>query len=547
MKYTSVLLFSLIFCSCSRVETPDPVRAPEEQMGTIDFPVSGDTAVRRQLERGIQLLHHMTYDEADEAFSAAIEADPENAIAYWGRAMSIVHPVWPDVPSDSQLKTGWDFIEKARRAKTKTERDSAFIETLAVYFENGWERQEKDRLIALDRAWEDLQERYPKDVEAACFFALFHLAPARFLPPDSSYHIQRVSGSIVEEVLRKIPDHPGALHYQIHAYDYPALADRALEMCGKYSEVAPANAHALHMPTHIYTRTGLWEKSIELNLRSADAAKRKSQQNGGVGVNYLHALDYAVYAYLQRGQYEEAVDIQDTVMAEKGPFAGANLTAGAFAFAAIPARITLENQQWEQASQLTPRKPEWFPWDDRFIPQESMIHYARGIGAARSGNLPAAKEAIQAHAQLANKIAQSFPSTYWEAQSKTQQLAMQGWLAYSENRPEEAVRLLKQSAELESVTEKEAVTPGEVIAAGELYGDLLFELGKHSEAVQAYGRVLERSPNRFYSLYGIGQAAEAAGDTETASRYYEQLVHLGRDADKNSDRLSKAKSFLANR
>ncbi|MCZ6672966.1 MAG: hypothetical protein O7C75_08505 [Verrucomicrobia bacterium] len=543
MKFIPIVLSVFLLCACSNKNGNQS--AVGDQMGTIQFPVSGNDKARRHMERGIKFLHHMTYTEADKEFAAAVEADPDCAIGYWGRAMTIVHPVWPDIPNESRLRAGWELIKEARARSNKTDREHAYIETLAVYFENGWEREEKDRLVELDQAWEKLQKKFPKDVEAACFFALFHLAPARFLPPDSSYRIQRQSGSIVEEVLKQIPDHPGALHYQIHAYDFPALAGRALEMCELYGEVAPDVPHALHMPTHIYTRAGLWDKSIELNLRSAEAARKLDAKAGGPGNAYLHALDYAVYAYLQRGQFKEAESVRDQALSVEGPYIGLNMFSGAFAFAAIPARCALEGQQWEKAAQLEPRQPEWFSWDERFIPQESMVYFARAIGAIRSGNLDSARREIKAHKQLADQIAENFPTTYWDAQAITQQLAVRAWLAFAEERGEEALSMMWEAAELEAVTNKEAVTPGEVLPAGELLGDMLTEMEQYEDAVSAYQAVLERSPNRFYSLYGTGRAAEADGDTKTATRYYELLLALTEDADPEQPRLQHAKSFLA--
>jgi len=513
-------------------------------MGTIDFPVTANDQAKPHLERGIKLLHHMTYPEADKEFAAAIEADPDCAIAYWGKAMAIVHPVWSDVPNELQLKAGWDLIKEARTRSSKTERESAFIETLAVYFENAWEREEKDRLIDLDQAWDKLQKQFPKDVEAATFFALFHLAPARFLPPDASYTIQRHSGTIVEEVLKQIPDHPGALHYQIHAYDYPALADRALEMCGLYSAVAPDVPHALHMPTHIFTRAGLWDKSIELNLRSAEVARKLDDIAGGQG-GMLHPLDYAIYAYLQQGQYKEAAKVRDQALSAEGPYLSPNKVGGAYALAAISVRCALEGQRWEDAAQIEPRQQKWFPWDEGFAPQVSIVYYARAIGAIRSGSLDTAREEIVAHQQLADLIAVDFPGTYWEAQANTQQLAVRAWLAFAEGRSAEALPLMRQAADLEALTNKEAVTPGEVLPAGELLGDMLTEMKQYKEAVSAYEAVLERSANRFHSLYGIGRAAEANGDAKTATRYYGLLLALAEDADPRLSRLQHAKTFLA--
>lgn len=541
MKTTPILICVLLLCACGKKD--DRHSTIGDQLGTIQFPVSGNAKAQEHVQRGTKLLHHMIYEEADREFAFAIEADPDCAMGYWGRAMTIVHPLWPGIPSDSQLRAGWELIEEARARGPKTPRESAYIETLAVYFSEGWEREEKDRLVDLDRAWEVLSSEYPDDVEAACFYALFHLAPARFLPKDKSYRIQLTSGAVVEGVLEQIPDHPGALHYQIHAYDFPALAGRALEMCELYGDVAPDVPHALHMPTHIYTRAGLWQKSIELNLRSAESARLLDEQKGGLGNHYLHALDYTVYAYLQRGQYAEAERIRDQALSLEGPYRE-GMVAGAFAFAAIPARCALEEQQWEEAAQIKPRQPDWFTWDERFIPQESMVYYARAIGAVRSGDLVSGRREIEAHKELADRIANQFPGTYWDAQAQTQQLAVRAWLAFAEEEVDEALEMMRAAAELETATDKAAVTPGEVLPAGELLGDMLTEMELYEEAGAAYQAVLERSPNRFYSLYGIARAAEADGDTKKAARYYELLLDLAVDADPEQPRLQHAQSFM---
>lgn len=545
MRYTPILLCVLLLCSCSKEIDGERGSAIEDQMGTIDFPVTGNDRARRHMERGVKYLHHMEYAEADKQFASAIAADPESAIGYWGRAMTIVHPVWPDIPSESRLRAGWELIEEARARGSKTARESAYIETLAVYFENGWEREEKDRLVDLDQSWDALRMEYPEDLEAASFFALFHLAPARFLPIDKSYRIQRTSGLIVEDVLKQIPDHPGALHYQIHAYDFPALAGRALEMCGLYADVAPDVPHALHMPTHIYTRAGLWGKSIELNLRSAEVARKQDTEAGGLLGSYLHPLDYAVYAYLQRGQYKEAEKIRDQALSVEGPYLSPSKIAGAFALASIPVRCALEGQRWEEAAQIEPMQPEWFPWDEGFAPQVSMVYYGRAVGAIRSGSLDAAREEIVAHKKLADLIAVDFPGTYWEAQANTQQLAVRAWLAFAEDRGAEALPMMREAANLEASTNKEAVTPGEVLPAGELLGDMLMEMKRYKEAIPAYEAVLERSANRFHSLYGIGRAAESNGDAKMAKRYYQLLAELAVDGDPDQPRLKHAKTFLS--
>ncbi len=547
MKHTPFLLCLILLCACS--SDSDRLSTSDEALGTIHFPVSGNFDAQEHMERGVKLLHHMTYVEADKAFSAAIEADPDCVMAYWGKAMTIVHPLWPDIPNEARLKAGWELVEEGliRNAKAGTAREGAYLETISAYFENGWEREEKDRLIDVDRAWNELRAAFPEDLEAATFFALFHLAPARFLPLDKSYRIQTTSGLIVEDVLRQVPDHPGALHYRIHAYDFPALAGRALDMCGLYGEVAPDNAHALHMPTHIYTRAGLWERSIDLNIRSAEAAQKQDIEAGGIGNDYLHALDYTVYAYLQRGQYEEARSIRDQILSHPGPYAAKNMKAGAYAFSAIPVRCALESQRWEEAALIEPGQPKWFAWDERYVSDQSLVYFARAIGSVRSGNLNAGKKAIELHKELADQISVKAPATYWDSRARAHQLASRAWLAFAEGRTDEALTLMRNSAEVEAATEKEGITPGDVLPTGELLGDMLMEMGRYEEALAAYQAVLESSPNRFYSLYGTGRAAEQKGDAKQAERYYRLLLNLAKDADAREIRLEHARAFILGR
>lgn len=559
MKGLPLLVCALApLCACSRekptaaassahdlaVSQPSPMG---DQLGTVRFTVTGNAAAQRHMERGLKLLHHMTYAEADQEFAAALAADPDCVMAYWGRAMTIIHPLWPDAPNETRLHAGWEFVRTAQEHGAPTPREAAYLATLATYFANGWERTEKERVIAADKAWAKLHAEYPDDLEAACFYALFHLAPARYLPKDGSYRTQLESGAIVEHILAEIPDHPGAQHYKIHAYDFPALAGRAVEVCGSYGTIAPQVPHALHMPTHIYTRRGQWAESIALNLRSADAALQLSANAGGLNVEYLHALDYAVYAYLQRGQYREAEAVRDKVLAFDGQYLPTNIAAGAFAFAAIPARCALEQQHWAEAARLEPRRPGSFPWDARFIAHESIVYFARAIGALRNGDATAASADIAAHAQLAAQIAAKFPKTYWDAQARTQQLAMQAWLAFAGGRSAEALPLMRDAAQIEATSDKEAVTPGEVLPAGELLGDMLVETQHFDEAVAAYETVLERSPNRFYSLHGVGHAAELAGDRTKAAEYYQRVVAVAVPDAPESARLQHAKAFLAAR
>ena len=524
------------------------VRADErlgEQLGTIHFDVTGRPEARAHVVRGVKLLHHMMYPEADREFVAALKEDPRCALAHWGRAMAILHPLWPDAPNPGELAEGAAHLQAGLAAPPATPRERAYLEALGVYFQGTDADQHAARLTALDEAWGALAERFPEDLDAVSFGALFHLAPARFLPKDRSHRLQIEAAADLQKVLGRIPDHPGAQHYKIHAFDFPLLADRALEVCETYGSIAPDVPHALHMPTHIFTRRGLWEKSIEFNRRSAEAAHRLGLNSGALNGHYPHALDYLVYAYLQRGQYREAEAIREQLAAIDGPYSQVQPTAMAFAFAAVPARLALERQAWTEAAALPLRQPASFPWGPQYLNCDSIIRFARAIGAARSGQVAAARAEIVEQEQLFRALARGKGASYWAAQAETQLLAARAWVRLAEGERDEAIALMRRAAELEAGSDKEAVTPGEVLPAGDLLGDLLLEVGQPAEALAAYERVLAASPNRLNTLHGAGLAADRSGDSVTARRYYEQLVATARDADPGIRPVEEARAFLA--
>jgi len=487
-----------------------------DELGTVRFPGSCSDATRRQASRGLALLHHMTYEGARAAFTAATEADPDCAMGYWGRAMSYIHPLWSDPPSESDFEKGRALVNEAL-AKEKTGREEAYISAVEAYYAPGWSRDEKANLAGFEEGWQRAHERFPEDPEAATFYALAHMATAD--PADKSYTKQKQAAKIAQEVLKRVPDHPGAHHYTIHAYDYPPLAEKALPVARSYGEIAPAVPHALHMPSHIFTRLGLWQESIAMNSRSAEAAL-KHPAGDKVSLHYPHALDYLAYAYLQRADDRKAEEILETIRNLEGPFQPH--PASVYAFAAIPARAALERQHWSEAARLEPRQPENFPWD-RYPAMEAMTHFARALGAARSGDAQDAREALGRLVSLREQAAAS--SAYWANQVEIQLMTARAWLGYAEGKQQQALERMRRAAEKESDTEKHPITPGEVLPARELLADMLLDMGRHQEAHEQYLKALERSPNRFNSLYGAGRAAELAGDDTRAAEYFGKLVN----------------------
>ena len=518
---------------------------PGDQLGTVQFEVGGKPEAQDHVIRGVKLVHHMMYPEADREFAAAASADPACVFAYWGRAMTLIHPLWPDAPTAEERARGAGFVRQGLGIPSGTPRERAYLRTLERYFGDGTPGDHVAGLKALDAAWATLAEQFPDDLDAVAFSALYHLAPARFVTKDKSHRLQLEAAERLQKVMAKIPDHPGAQHYKIHAYDFPLLADRALEVCDSYSSIAPDVPHALHMPTHIFTRRGLWDKSIEFNLRSAAAARKLGENAGALNGHYPHALDYLAYAYLQRGQYQEADAIRRQVLTLRGPYSAVQPTAMAFAFAAIPARYALERQAWNEAAALPLHQPDSFPWAGQHLNCDSIVHFARAIGAARTGKIDAARKEIVEQERILRELTAAKREAYWLSQAETQLLAAQAWVQFATQNKEEGITLMRRAAALEATTDKEAVTPGEVLPAGDLLGDMLIELGRPADALATFEGVLSASPNRLNTLYGAGVSAERAGDAAKALRYYEQLARLAAVADSGVGRIEHARSFVA--
>ncbi|MEN8263132.1 MAG: tetratricopeptide repeat protein [Nitrospirota bacterium] len=507
-----------------------------EHLGTVNFPVSCNEAARGHAERGLALLHNMTYEGARAEFAEATVDDSDCAMGFWGQAMSFIHPLWSDPPDEAEFKSGQDLLKKARTRGKKTEWERAYIAAAESYYAAGRDGSEKVNLASYEKAWEKVYRQFPEDLEAACLYALAHMATAD--PSDKTYTKQKRAGTIAEKVLYQAPDHPGAHHYIIHAYDYPELAEQALSVARNYGKIAPSVPHALHMPTHIFTRYGIWEESVTMNRRSADAAL-KHPVGGAISLHYTHALDYLAYAYLQRGEDEKAKQVMDTVSEIKGPVQVH--VASAYTFAAVPARLALERQDWADAASLKPRLPANYPWD-RFPAMEAITYFARALGAARSGNVQAAGKAIDnltAMRDLSSKT-----SAYWTKQIEIMRLSAMAWLKYDEGAGEKALHIMQRAAGLETSTEKHPVTPGEVLPARELLGDMLLEMGHHREARAAYETALKRSPNRLNSIYGAGRAAELSGNKKDALSFYRKLVEITAK-DSKRERLQQARAFLS--
>ena len=481
------------------------------------MPFSCDQSVNESARKALALLHHMTYVGARAVFENISANDKGCAIGYWGQAMSYIHPLWSDPPSEADFKMGKNLASKAMK-NANNAKEKAYVSALQSYYDKGRSNNEKLNLKAFAEGWREVYENFPDDPEAASFYALANLGTVD--PSDKSYVKQKESARIAKQILERIPDHPGAHHYAIHALDYPPLANEALEIARSYGEIAPEVPHALHMPAHIFTRLGLWGESIEMNRRSADAAL-KHPADGKISLHYLHALDYLTYAYLQRGNDDEAETVHAEIMSIKGPYQ--THVASAYSFAAIPARIALERQNWAGAAKLAAQTPENYPWEANPA-MEAITHFANGLGAARSNDQETAQNAIDSLLALEKLAAEK--SGYWSKQIEIQRLIVEAWLAYQNGNIDNALESMREAAAREAATEKHPVTPGEVLPAHELMADMLFELENYQEAQKYYLATLDRSPRRLLSLYGVGRTAELGGDEMTAKIYYRKLVEL---------------------
>lgn len=514
-----------------------PAAAGGGRLGTVDFPTSCSQEVQADLERGLALLHHMMYEEAALAFDDAAATEPSCAMVHWGKAMTFIHPLWQEPVDEAGLAAGRRLVARGRDSQRISDRERAYLDAVGAYYLEAGDRDESERLERFAVGWRQVHERFPDDPEAACFHALGLLATAS--PADKTYGQQGRAGDIAERVLREIPDHPGGHHYLIHAYDSPPLARKALATARSYGRIAPDIAHPLHMPTHIFTRLGLWKESIDWNRRAAAASRNVADPHVGT-MHRLHALDYLVYAYLQRGEDREAKGVVDDVLGFNGPVHYDPATA--YTLAAAPVRYALERRAWREAALLHPRRPAFFPWDD--FPQfEALTWFGRALGAARSGDAEAAAAAIKTLAALRGRVPDTTTGRYWRQQLDIQRDAATAWLLLAQKKRDAALATARQAAALEATTEKHPVTPGEVVPAAELLGDMLLELGMADAARESYERVLERSPNRFNAVHGAGRAAELAGDREAAGRFYRQLTELA-VAEAKREGLQQANAFL---
>jgi len=546
MRNTALWTSALSLCLAASVLADEGHKHDHgEQLGTVDFPVTCNAAARAAFQRGAALLHSFQYDDAEKAFADAAAADPSCAMAHWGTAMSLYHPVWAAAnpsaaPTPAELTRGALAVEKARAAGPKTDREKAYVAAIAAFYADAATADHRTRAVAFEKAMGELAVKYPKDKEAAIFHAVALLGTAS--PGDKTYATEKKAAAILNGILPRTPKHPGVAHYLIHSFDYPSLADLALPAARSYAKIAPSSPHALHMPSHIFTRLALWNESIESNLASRAAARERMVRlhPGATSFEDLHAQDYLAYAYLQGGQDAKARAVLDEVNAAQT--FDQQQFAAAYALAAVPARYALERRQWSEAAALTVR-PAGFPWN-KFSYAEAIIWFARGVGAARGGEVAVAREAVDKLEAIQRGLAEA-KSGYWAGQVEIQRLAAAGWLARGEKKDDEAVSLLRSAADLEDTTEKHPVTPGSIVPAREMLADLLLELNRPAEALREFEASLKVAPGRWSGVFGAARAAELSGDRAKARTHYAALLDLGKAADPARAELKAARAFLA--
>ena len=517
---------------------------PSEKLGDVNFTVSCTPQAQKQFNRAVAWLHSFEYEEAAKVFNEVATSDPQCGMAYWGVAMTSYHPLWA-APTADELKHGWNAVEKAQQIGARTQRERDYIAALEMFYKDSDKLDHRTRTFAYYDAMKRLYESNPSDQEAAVFYSLSLIATGA-MSNDKTYTREKEAAQILNRVLARQPQHPGVAHYLIHTYDYPPLAQLALPAARSYAKIAPASAHAQHMPSHIFIRLGLWQEAIRSNLDAEASAKAFALRNKMAGAwdEQLHAMDYLVYAYLQSAQDKQALGVLDEMLKLKS--VEPQTFKVAYAFAAIPARYVLERKQWNEATKLMlpPNTVGMFPWQ-KFGWAEAHIHFARALGFARTGDVASARQELDQLAALRDALVIGKGEYDWAKQVEIERQIAAAWLAYAEGKKDESLQLMRAVAELDDATDKHPVTPGALLPAREQLGELLLELKQPSAALQEFETSLRSTPERFNGVYGAARAASLAADEKKAKSYYEKLLSLAQQADTPRPEITEAKAFLA--
>src|SRR6266849_5810666 len=527
-----ILALILLVISSIPALTAQDNPADPEKLGKVHFPVSCTPAAQQQFDRAVAMLHSFWYSQGLNAFAEVAKTDATCAMAYWGIAMSRRANPLAGAPDATALKDGWEAVEKAKSIGPKTERERDYIAAMGNYYKD-WEKLDhQTRVLAYEKSMEQMYLRYPDDPEAAIFYALAIDEAITVLPADKNYTRQLKAAAILEKELTAQPDHPGALHYLIHTYDFPPLADRGLPAARRYGEAAPSVPHALHMPSHIYSMLGMWQDSIKANQAALSVAP-----------GYAHALDFMVYAYLQGAQDAEAkrgLDRSIELRKDQAAIGTANPTgpilAPYTALAAIPARYAIERGAWKEAAALQPAPTT--PAAD------AITYFARAMGSARSGGLDSARQNMEQLQRIKEQLVQA-KQDYWAQQVEIQRSAAAAWVAFAEGKKDEALKLMRSAADLEDSSEKNVAMENRLWPMRELLGELLLELNEPAQALKEFALSLQTARNRYRGFYGAAKAAERTSDRQTARAFYEKLVALCSHADTERPEVVEAKTYLA--
>jgi tetratricopeptide (TPR) repeat protein len=521
MRFTRAAAFAAVLVLAA---TPGVVRAgheAEHALGKVDFPVSCSDQAQQEFNLAVALLHHMTYPRAKATFAHVAELDPGCAMAHWGIAMTLFQPLWPTRPGPDELQEGWQAVQKAKALEPPTERERLYVASAEAFFRNPESADYWERIRRWESAMEAVYLRFPEDQDAAALYALALLATAP--AGGSSLDHQNRAAEILLSVHAKNPDHPGSIHYLIHANDVRGREHDSLEIVRAYGEIAPRNAHALHMPTHIFTRLGQWGEVIQGNLKAADAALEQPAGDRGQYVwdEFPHAIEYLVYAYLQQGADQAAQQQLERLSSTKRLYPTFKT---AFHLSSTPARWALERRAWEEAAALPPRPYDGLEWD-RYPWPEAVTWFAKGLGAAHLNRPAEAERAIARLGEL-EQAADQAKEELFTRQIRILRFATSAWMAHAQGEEELALERMQAAVDLELSTPKHPVTPAPTLPSQELLGDLLLDQARPEQALTAYQRSLELYPNRFNSMLGAARAARTLKDEEAAGKYYRALVRI---------------------
>lgn len=554
-KILLVLSILLCFSSCESKKSTsiqtfadldlkrgDLLLCGDPNFGEVSFSLSCRYDLRETFNLGLSLIHSFEYAEAEKAFVSILDQDSECLMAYWGTAMSILNHPLSLKQNPESLKRGEALLKVAQTLAPNNDREKDYIDAVSIYFKDWQTLDTQTRKLKYESKMKELYVKYPGDVETAVFYSLAILATADL--NDKTYSKQKESGKILENLFKTNPNHPGIAHYIIHNYDSPELANLALKTARQYSVIAPASAHAQHMPSHIFTRLGLWDESIKSNIDSANSAVcyAESVNPNASWVSEIHAIDYLVYAYLQLGDNARAKLEMDKVKEIKEVFPKDHF-ASAYALIAIPARLAVENKNWELATKLKLPNTN-LDWGKATWPK-AILHFSRALGFTNTGNSLAAQKELEILISLRNRLNEA-ENIYESGQVTIQIEAIKGWIEYSKGNADKAIEYMKLASNLESETSKAAVTPGEIIPADELLADLYLALNRPEDALKAYKLNLKGHPSRFNGIYGAAKAAQQLNDTKLTAYYFQKLIKLSENVNSSRPEIAEAKEFLAN-